>query len=75
MSWSLGEKVISNCAVNLKPYLMKAVESSGRALNEYAQILTDICQNQSESPQCDDSNGSKKTVVSFTCNTLSDKLL
>ncbi|KAG5021436.1 hypothetical protein JHK85_017778 [Glycine max] len=62
MSWSLGEKVISNCAVNLKPYLMKAVESSGRALNEYAQILTDICQNQSESPQCDDSNGSKKTV-------------
>ncbi|KAH1240370.1 Sister chromatid cohesion protein PDS5 [Glycine max] len=70
MSWSLGEKVISNCAVNLKPYLMKAVESSGRALNEYAQILTDICQNQSESPQCDDSNGSKKTVVQEAENKL-----
>ncbi|XP_014515842.2 uncharacterized protein LOC106773633 isoform X2 [Vigna radiata var. radiata] len=63
MSWTLGEKVIRNCTANLKPYLMKAVESSGRALNEYAQIVTDICQNESESPQCDDSNGSKKTVV------------
>ncbi|KAH1052453.1 hypothetical protein GLYMA_08G217900v4 [Glycine max] len=70
MSWSLGQKVISNCAVNLKPYLMKAVESSGRALNEYAQILTDICQNQSESPQCDDSNGAKKTVVQEAENKL-----
>jgi len=49
MSWILGEKVIRNCAVKLKPYLMKAVESSGRALNEYADIVTDICQNKSES--------------------------
>ncbi|CAJ1951403.1 unnamed protein product [Sphenostylis stenocarpa] len=56
MSWTLGEKVISNCTVKLKPYLMKAVESSGRALNGYAQIVSDICQNESESPQCDDSN-------------------
>jgi len=75
MSWTLGEKVIRNCTAKLKPYLMKAVESSGRALNEYAQIVTDICQNESESPQRDDANGSKKTVVCFICTTLSDKLL
>jgi len=75
MSWTLGEQVISNCTAKLKPYLMKAVESSGRALNEYAQIVTDICQNESESPQCDDANGSNKTVVRFICSTLSDKLL
>jgi len=75
MSWTLGEKVIRNCTAKLKPYLVKAVELSGRALNEYAQIVTDICQNESESPPCDGSNVSKKTVVRFTCNTLSDKLL
>jgi len=51
ISWTLGEKVITNCAVKLKPYLMKAVESSGRAPNEYAQIITSICHNKSESPE------------------------
>ncbi|TKY64623.1 Sister chromatid cohesion protein PDS5-like B-B [Spatholobus suberectus] len=70
ISWTLGKKVISNCAVKLKPYLMMAVESSGRALNEYAQIVTNICQNESESPQCDDSNGSKKTPVQEAENKL-----
>ncbi|KAG2379715.1 Protein EMSY-LIKE 4 [Vigna angularis] len=70
MSGTLGEKVIRNCTAKLKPYLMKAVESSGRAINEYAQIVTDICQNESESPQCDDSNGSKKTVVQEAENKL-----
>ncbi|ESW07806.1 hypothetical protein PHAVU_010G160600 [Phaseolus vulgaris] len=70
MSWTLGEKVIRNCTAKLKPYLMKAVESSGRALNEYAQIVTDICQNESESPQRDDANGSKKTVAQEAGNKL-----
>ncbi|KEH28544.1 uncharacterized protein [Medicago truncatula] len=51
ISWTLGEKVITNCAVKLKPYLMKAVESSGRALNEYAETITSICHNKSESPE------------------------
>lgn len=53
ISWTLGEKVISNCAIKLKPFLMKAVEFSGRALSEYAQIVIDICQKKSESPQYD----------------------
>ncbi|KAF1865829.1 hypothetical protein Lal_00021830 [Lupinus albus] len=62
ISWTLGEKVITNCAVTLKPYLMKAVESSGRALDKYAQIVATICQNGSESPQRNHSNGSKDKV-------------
>ena len=66
ISWTLAEKVITNCAVKLKPYLMRAVESSGRALDEYAQIVTSICQNGSESPQRDHSNDSHKAVVRFT---------
>ncbi|WJX48637.1 hypothetical protein P8452_35175 [Trifolium repens] len=51
ISWTLGEKVFTNCAVKLKPYLMQAVDSSGRALDEYAQIVASICKNQSESPE------------------------
>ncbi|KAJ1429183.1 Armadillo-type fold [Sesbania bispinosa] len=70
ISWTLGEKVISNCAIKLKPYLKIAVESSGRALHEYAQIVISICQSQSESPHCDHSIGSKKTVVEEVNNKL-----
>ncbi|XP_061342479.1 sister chromatid cohesion protein PDS5 homolog E-like [Gastrolobium bilobum] len=69
-SWTLGEKVINNCAVRLKPNLMKEMESSGRALNEYAQIVTSICQNDSETPQCDHSDGSEKAVVHLVENKL-----
>ncbi|XP_058734364.1 sister chromatid cohesion protein PDS5 homolog C-like isoform X2 [Vicia villosa] len=49
IGWTLAEKVITNCAVKLKPYLMQAVVSSGRMLDEYPQIVTSICQNQPES--------------------------
>ncbi|XP_029130138.1 uncharacterized protein LOC109812986 [Cajanus cajan] len=63
ISWTMAEKIISNCAIKLKPFLMKAVESSGRALNEYAHIVASICQNESDTPKCDDSNCSKKTMV------------
>ncbi|XP_016175759.1 muscle M-line assembly protein unc-89 [Arachis ipaensis] len=62
-SWSLAEKVVTNSSVKLKPYLLRAVESSGRALNEYAQIVTSICQNESESSRHDHSNEHNKEVV------------
>nr|XP_029144645.1 muscle M-line assembly protein unc-89 isoform X2 [Arachis hypogaea] len=62
-SWTLAEKVVTNSSVKLKPYLLRAVESSGRALNEYAQIVTSICQNESESSQHDHSNEYNKEVV------------
>jgi len=38
----IGWKEISNYTAKLKPYLIKALESSGRALNEFAQTLADI---------------------------------
>ncbi|MED6119475.1 hypothetical protein PIB30_117765 [Stylosanthes scabra] len=62
-SWTLAEKVVTNCAVKLKPYLSRAVESSGRALNEYAEIVTSICQNESESSRHDHSNDCNKAAV------------
>ncbi|MED6220977.1 hypothetical protein PIB30_049972 [Stylosanthes scabra] len=62
-SWTLAEKVVTNCAVKLKPYLSRAVESSGRALNEYAEIVTSICQNESESSRQDHSNDCDKAAV------------
>ncbi|XP_019443321.1 PREDICTED: uncharacterized protein LOC109347743 isoform X2 [Lupinus angustifolius] len=62
ISWILGEKVITNCEVTLRPYLMKAVESSGRALHEYAQIVAYVCHHGSVSSQRNRSNGSKDKV-------------
>ncbi|KAK7831453.1 sister chromatid cohesion protein pds5 like protein b-b [Quercus suber] len=47
ISWKLGEKVITNCAVKLKPYLKEAVGSMGIALDDYAQIVTSVCQSES----------------------------
>ncbi|KAL2338208.1 hypothetical protein Fmac_012654 [Flemingia macrophylla] len=69
ISWAMGEKVLSNCAIKLKPYLMKAVESSGRTLNDYAHIVANICWNESESPENNDSNV-YKTVVQEAGNKL-----
>ncbi|XP_057454096.1 sister chromatid cohesion protein PDS5 homolog C-like [Lotus japonicus] len=46
ISWTLAEKVITSCAVKLTPFLMKAVESSGRSLHDYPQIVSSICQNR-----------------------------
>ncbi|KAF8400534.1 hypothetical protein HHK36_013833 [Tetracentron sinense] len=40
----LGEKVIENCAVKLKPYLMQAVQSLDISVNDYSKIVASICQ-------------------------------
>ncbi|CAK9310357.1 unnamed protein product [Citrullus colocynthis] len=45
ISWKLGEKVMSNCATKLQPYLAGAVQSLGASLNDYAPIVISICQN------------------------------
>ncbi|CAJ2656382.1 unnamed protein product [Trifolium pratense] len=62
ISWTLGEKVFTKCAVKRKPYLMQTDDSSGRALDEYAQIVASICQNQSESSE---RNHSKVQAIEF----------
>ncbi|XP_022960039.1 uncharacterized protein LOC111460907 isoform X3 [Cucurbita moschata] len=45
ISWKLGEKVMSNCATKLQPYLMGAIQSLGASLDDYAPIVVSICQN------------------------------
>nr|XP_048320328.1 sister chromatid cohesion protein PDS5 homolog C isoform X2 [Ziziphus jujuba var. spinosa] len=47
ISWTLGQKVITNCAAKLRPCLMEAVKSKDIALVDYAQIVATICENGS----------------------------
>ncbi|KAG6593365.1 Sister chromatid cohesion protein PDS5-like B-B, partial [Cucurbita argyrosperma subsp. sororia] len=45
ISWKLGERVMSNCATKLQPYLMGAIQSLGASLDDYAPVVVSICQN------------------------------
>uniref|UniRef100_A0A2N9IG34 Uncharacterized protein n=1 Tax=Fagus sylvatica TaxID=28930 RepID=A0A2N9IG34_FAGSY len=63
ISWKLGEKVISNCAVKLKPYLKEAVRSMGIALDDYAQIVTSVCQSESDHLKHEHVNGSREHLA------------
>ncbi|CAN1344039.1 Sister chromatid cohesion protein PDS5 homolog C [Linum perenne] len=49
----LGEKVMTNCAAKLKTALKETVHSLGIALDDYASVVADICQDRSHpnSPQ------------------------
>ncbi|CAI0420776.1 unnamed protein product [Linum tenue] len=49
--WKLGEKVMTNCAAKLKTRLKEAVQSLGIALDDYASIVADICQDRAHPPQ------------------------
>ncbi|KAJ6388104.1 hypothetical protein OIU77_026637 [Salix suchowensis] len=39
IAWKLGERVITNCAAKIKPYLKEAMQSAGIPLDEYAPIV------------------------------------
>ncbi|XP_077221841.1 sister chromatid cohesion protein PDS5 homolog D-like [Tasmannia lanceolata] len=54
----LGERVISNCAAKLKPYLMHEVQSMGNSLDDYSKIVASVCQEASEVPDHSDLNTS-----------------
>ncbi|CAN1190738.1 Sister chromatid cohesion protein PDS5 homolog C [Linum perenne] len=43
----LGEKVMTNCAAKLKTALKETVHSLGIALDDYASVVADICQDRS----------------------------
>ncbi|XP_050944558.1 sister chromatid cohesion protein PDS5 homolog D-like isoform X2 [Cucumis melo] len=45
ISWKLAERVMSNCATKVQPYLMGAVHSLGASLDDYAPIVMSICRN------------------------------
>ncbi|KAF7843194.1 Sister chromatid cohesion protein PDS5 isogeny B-B [Senna tora] len=70
ISWSLGEKVITNCADKLQPYLLKAVQSTGKPLDAFAQIVVSICQREAETLQCNDLNGPRNSLVQADENKL-----
>ncbi|KAE7997235.1 hypothetical protein FH972_001885 [Carpinus fangiana] len=57
ISWKLGEKVITNCAVKLKNDLKEAVQSMGIALDDYSHIVTSICQSGSDPLKHEHVNG------------------
>uniref|UniRef100_A0A1J3J2X5 Sister chromatid cohesion protein PDS5-like protein B-B n=1 Tax=Noccaea caerulescens TaxID=107243 RepID=A0A1J3J2X5_NOCCA len=44
MSWSLVEKVLSRCARKLKPYIIKALKSTGTTLDMYSPVVLSVCQ-------------------------------
>ncbi|XP_028766458.1 uncharacterized protein LOC114724297 isoform X2 [Neltuma alba] len=71
ISWSLAEKVITNCAAKLQPYVMRAVQSTGRPLDAFGEIVVSICQRGSETLQCNHSNGSGDPLVQAGENELS----
>ncbi|KAJ6961667.1 hypothetical protein NC652_000570 [Populus alba x Populus x berolinensis] len=54
----LGERVITNSAAKLKPYLKEAVQSTGVFLDEYAPIVASIFQDDSCTLEGDYSNHS-----------------
>ncbi|KAI5600693.1 hypothetical protein BDE02_01G042400 [Populus trichocarpa] len=58
MAWELGERVITNSAAKLKPYLKEAVQSTGILLDEYAPIVASIFQDDSCTLEGDYSNRS-----------------
>ncbi|CBI36496.3 unnamed protein product, partial [Vitis vinifera] len=49
--WRLGEKIITNCAAKLRPYLMEVVKCLGTRLSDYAPAVAIICQNESNTRQ------------------------
>ncbi|CAI0420775.1 unnamed protein product [Linum tenue] len=61
--WKLGEKVMTNCAAKLKTRLKEAVQSLGIALDDYASIVADICQDRAHPPQSDVKLDSGQTCI------------
>ncbi|RVW94092.1 Sister chromatid cohesion protein PDS5 [Vitis vinifera] len=49
--WRLGEKVITNCAAKLRPYLIEVVKCLGTRLSDYAPAVATIYQNESNTRQ------------------------
>ncbi|KAK7260938.1 hypothetical protein RIF29_27239 [Crotalaria pallida] len=50
----LAEIVLESCATKLKPYLVKAVNTSGISLGDYSNVLASICQDGSGSLEQND---------------------
>ncbi|CAL9101451.1 PDS5, regulator of cohesion maintenance [Musa troglodytarum] len=60
----LSEKVISNCAGKLKPYIVELTQSIGTPLNKYGKVVASICQENSGGVEQNDANVSGEIVGS-----------
>ncbi|XP_020583977.1 uncharacterized protein LOC110027049 isoform X2 [Phalaenopsis equestris] len=61
----LAEKVISNCLMKLKPYILVAVQSMGTCLDDFGDIIASICKDSFVTPEhnkADDNKLSERTV-------------
>ncbi|CAN1814391.1 Sister chromatid cohesion protein PDS5 homolog C [Linum perenne] len=61
----LGEKVMTNCAAKLKTALKETVHSLGIALDDYASVVADICQDRSHPIEHNHLNDSQNCSPSF----------
>ncbi|KAF2287271.1 hypothetical protein GH714_039505 [Hevea brasiliensis] len=59
----LGEKVLENCAVKVKPYLQHAVKSLGISLDDYSEIVASICQETSVTVEQNDAHTADENKV------------
>ncbi|XP_020683417.2 uncharacterized protein LOC110100313 isoform X1 [Dendrobium catenatum] len=55
----LAEKVISNCYMKLKPYIVAAVQSIGTSLSDYSDIVASIRQDSSVALEKNEADGNK----------------
>ncbi|XP_072985993.1 sister chromatid cohesion protein PDS5 homolog C-like [Typha latifolia] len=77
ISLRLGEKVIGNCAVKLKPTLTELAQSSDTPLNEYSKIVTILCHENSDAVEQNDVNASGENMADdskLSERTVSDEL-
>ncbi|XP_008794338.2 uncharacterized protein LOC103710418 [Phoenix dactylifera] len=59
----LGEKVMSNCTMKLKPYMKGLVSSMSASLSQYSKIVGSICQENSDGMEQKDANVSGEVMA------------
>ncbi|XP_065867038.1 sister chromatid cohesion protein PDS5 homolog D-like isoform X2 [Euphorbia lathyris] len=63
IAWKLGEKVITNCAAKIKPYLKEVLQSENIAKDDYASVVASLYGDKSHNFEHDRSNGSGDHLV------------
>nr|XP_029122100.1 uncharacterized protein LOC105050720 [Elaeis guineensis] len=59
----LGEKVMSNCTMKLKPYMKGLVNSMSASLSQYSKIIGSICHENSDGMDQKDANVSGEVMA------------
>ncbi|KAI4355819.1 hypothetical protein L6164_004557 [Bauhinia variegata] len=69
-SWTLAEQVIAECSDKLKSYVHQAVQSRGRPIDDYAEMVASICHREAETIQHENSNAYRMEPVQADENKL-----